>query len=145
MSRQYAGKRFLLQVEDAKVVDTFKTVGGMQEKSVTSNVELIETTDHGSNDERELLEGAGVGSTDISASGIDGDYDTLVQIEDDKEQRMKRRYRWIDQQGNGWSQLFMVESIEKSGPVTEAMKWTLSLKSSGPKTKLKNVVLPVGP
>ncbi len=51
-------------------IELFKTVGGLRTKSFSFSSEGIEVTNHGSNQWREMLDGAGIKSVSASGEGV---------------------------------------------------------------------------
>ena len=140
MSGEYPGKKLLLQVENAAIADTWATVGGLESKGITKNSEGIESTNHGSEEWRELLNNAGVKSIDISAEGFSSNHATLKQIDEDFETQTLRNFRVIDMNGDGFQCEFKIVTFETNGEHSGAQKWSLSLQSSGRPTKLAGIV-----
>jgi TP901-1 family phage major tail protein len=133
MSAQ-AGKNFLLKVETPAGAGTYSTIGGLRTKSLTWNNAAIEVTNHGSNESRELLDGAGVHSMNVAGGGVHtGDAATLNKIEDAVRTGTMLNFQLVDASAGGrtYTGLFKVTSFVRSGEYSGEQTYTLALESSG--------------
>lgn len=64
------GRLFVLKVEDSAGAGTYTQVGGLQATSFTINNGEVDITNKSSSGWRQLLEGAGTQSVDITGSGV---------------------------------------------------------------------------
>ena len=64
------GLEFTLAVEDTPASGTYTVIGGMRSNSLTINNEVVDVTNKSSSGVRQLLEGAGVNSIEVSGSAI---------------------------------------------------------------------------
>lgn len=126
------GKDFLLKVEDSAGAGTYTTLGGLRSTSVTRNAEAIDSTNHGSNQNREILDGAGIRSLSISGSGIFTTDANLAVIEDAHEAQTLTRFQVIDvDSGRTYTALFKIVTFERSGDYNNEQAYSISLESSG--------------
>lgn len=126
------GKDYLLKVEDTPGSGTFTTIGGLRSTSATRNAEAIDATNHGSNQNKELLNGAGIRSMSVSGSGIFTDDANLEAIEDAHEAQLLTRFQVIDtDNGKSYTALFKIVSFERSGDYNNEQAYSISLESSG--------------
>lgn len=126
-----AGKNFLLQVTDG--AGGYITVGGLQSASLSSTVDLIEVTNHGSNENKEYLQGAGIDYISISGSGIATDeasFNTIVTAHRNKVQ-LDMRLHMDDAIPTTYTGNFMVASIEHSGEYNGNVTFSVTLESNG--------------
>jgi TP901-1 family phage major tail protein len=128
-----AGKNLLLKVETAPGSAVFSTLGGLRTKTYTFNNEAIDVTNHGSNENRELLNNAGVRSMSISGSGVHtGDAVTLDQIEDACISGAHLTMQIVDATpGRTYQGAFKVVSFERSAEHSAEQTYSISLESSG--------------
>lgn len=134
MSGEKAGKLFLLKVEDTPAGSgTYTTVGGLRSTSMTRGAEAIDATNHGSNQNKELLNNAGIKSMSISGSGIATTSETLQDIEDAFENQELTRFQIIDNETGGrkYTALFKITSFERAGDYNNEQTYSISLESSG--------------
>jgi TP901-1 family phage major tail protein len=132
MGLESAGIKFLLQQSNEAETEVFTTLGGLRSKSLSLNGEAIDITNHGSQEWRELLEGVGLNSMDVSGSGIFVDHATMAQVKADFFARKHRRYRLInDETGETFTAKFKLSSLELSGEHNGEKTYSLSLQSDG--------------
>ena len=109
---------------------SFTTVGGQTSTGITIGNEMIDTTDKGSNEWRDLLDGAGQKSVSISASGV---LDDAAPIDTIRAALLAGTI--LDQQlveGTGtWEGAFKITSFEITGETNDKQTYSVSLESSG--------------
>lgn len=127
------GKDFLLKVEDAPAGSgTYTTLGGLRSTSFTKSAEAIDATNHGSNQNSEILNNAGIKKMSISGSGIFTSDASLGQIEDAHDNQTLTRFQVIDvDSGRTYIGLFKITSFERSGDYNNEQAYSISLESSG--------------
>lgn len=128
------GKNLLLKVENPAGSATFGTLGGLRTKSYTWNNEPIDVTNHGSNENRELLDSAGVKSMSVSGAGVHtGDAATLDVVEDACRAGTLIKFQIVDVSAGGrtYTAFFKVTSFERSAEYNAEQTYTVSLESSG--------------
>ena len=125
------GKDLLLEVETAPSVYTL--LGGLRTKSFTINSEAIETTNHGSGEYKEMLDGSGIRSMSLSGGGVSVDDATLVLVEDNCIANTLTNFRITDQSTNGrtYTVCCKIASVERAGEYNAEQTYSISLESSG--------------
>ena len=124
-----AGKDWLLKIDTGGGV--FVTIGGLRSQGFTQNAEMIDATNHGSNQERTLLDGAGIKSRSLSGSGIhDGDathdlLDTLMGTQ------TLTPFQAVDLCGRTYQNTCKVVTYERTGDYNTEQPYSISLESSG--------------
>lgn len=127
-----AGKHLLLKVDTAGSPGTYTTIGGLRSKSMTINNEAIDATEHGSNEWRELLDGAGIRSMSLSGSGIFTTNANLSQMRADAIAGTLRNFQLVDDDnGDTFTGKFKITSMERGGEYNGEQTWSVSLESSG--------------
>jgi len=130
------GKDLLLQFETVKDSGTYETLGGLRSKSGSLSSESIDVTNHGSNEWREILDGAGIRSLDVSGSGVYTNSATLTAVEAAFFANEMRRFRIHDvSQSVTYTAIFKITSVERTGDYNNEQTYSLSLESSGPVAK----------
>lgn len=130
---EQCGKDFLLQRDTGG--STFVTLGGLRTKSFSINNEMIEVTNHGSSQEREILDGCGIKSMSVSGSGVyDGDADTLQALETAVLSGILQTLRLIDVTGRTYTSKFKVVTFERASEYNAEATYSISIESSGPIT-----------
>lgn len=129
----YAGKDLLLKVEDTHGAGTYTTVGGLRSKNFSWSAEAIDATNHGSNQNKELLDGAGIMAMSISGSGIFTDSATLTRIITAFQSQTLTRFQIVDATSGGqtYTALFKITSLERAAEYNAEQTWSISLESSG--------------
>lgn len=128
------GKDFLLKVGQSDgPPETFVTLGGLRSTSFTRNNEAIDVTNHGSNQDRTLLDGAGIKSMSISGSGIhNGHVTTLDVVDDAVDSGTLLNFQVVDDDsGRTYQAAFKVVSFERAGDYNNEQSYSISLESSG--------------
>ena len=129
-----AGRDLLLKYETTLGGGSYSTLGGLQAKTFTLESSVIEITNHGSNEYREILDGAGVKSMKVSGSGIyNADSATLENLETAMMSGTMRNFHVIDTSTSGrtYQALFKIASFERGGEHNGAQNYSISLESSG--------------
>lgn len=130
MAGEKGGKDFLLKVETSASVYT--TVAGLRSKSFSLSADGIDVTNHGSNQWRELLDGAGIRSMSISGSGVFKNDSTLTTIRQNAMSQTLTNFQIVDDDsGDTFQASFKITSFERSGEFNGEQVWTIALESSG--------------
>ena len=135
MASEAKGSEFLLQVEDPLNAGTFDTMGGLKTKSGTLNGEAVDVTNHGSNGWREMLNGAGINSIDVSGEGVTQRVEVFKRVLE--YWKNKAFLTWRLSMAFGAENviqitgLFQTTSIEFSGENDKEVPYSLSLQNSG--------------
>jgi TP901-1 family phage major tail protein len=132
MAGEKGGKDWLLYVESTHGSGTYTLLGGLRSTGFTRNAEEIDVTNQGSNQERELLDGAGIKTREISGSGVFTNSTTLTYVEDRHESQALTRFRVADvDSGRQYTSLFKITSVERTGDYNNEQGYSISLSSSG--------------
>jgi TP901-1 family phage major tail protein len=128
---ELAGKDLLLQIDTGG--GSYSTLGGLQAKEYTITNEEIDVTNHGSNQWKTVLDGAGVRSMSISGSGVHNDGATLDQAEDACKNGTLTNFRIDDSAGGGrtYTGSFKVTEFGRSAEHNGAQEFSISLVSAG--------------
>ena len=129
MSGEKGGKDLLLKVETS--VGVYTTIGGLRSKSYSFGADGIDVTNHGSNQSREFLDGAGIKSMSLSGSGVFKEDTALAKVEANHLTQTLTNFRIVDSTGNTYTALFKITSLERSGEYNGEQVWTIALESSG--------------
>lgn len=129
-----AARDYLLQVENPTDSGTWKTIGGLRGKTCTYNHEGIEITNHGSNGNKEFLDGGGIFGASASGEGVSNrDAESIQYIRENMKVGTLQRFRLIDTGDGGrkTTALWHVTSFELGGQYNEAVAYSLQMESSG--------------
>lgn len=127
-----AGKDFVLQIGDGGGTEVFTTIGGLRSKSMSINAEAIDITNHGSNQWKTLLDGAGIKSMSVSGSGVFTDSASEAQMQTDALAQTLRNFKIIDSDtGDYFTGAFKITSLEYAAEYNAERNWSISLESSG--------------
>ena len=129
------GSSFLLKDNST---GTPATLGGMRSTSMTINGEMVDITDKDSNDfissgndkARTLLQGGGIRSMTISASGVFTDSSTENNIRGFAFDGSINNYDLIFSDGSKISGAFLITSYERAGEFNGEETYSLTLESS---------------
>ena len=129
------GSSFLLKENST---GTPATVGGLRSTSMTINGEMVDITDKDSNafissgndKARDLLQGGGVRSMTISASGVFTDSSTENLVRGFAFDGAIQNYDLIFSDGSKVSGAFLITSYERAGEFNGEETYSLTLESS---------------
>ena len=121
----------------ADFVDVFNVLGGLRSKDLGGNAELIDVTNHDSDQHRAILSGAGIKSWSVSGSGISQDRDTSIDyILSQFESQALTDFRFIiNESGDYYQGSFKITTFNVTGDYNAEASWSISLESSGCVTK----------
>jgi TP901-1 family phage major tail protein len=126
------GLLFLLKRGDGGATETFETVAALRSTSLSINGESIDVTNKDSlNQMRELLDGGGVKSMDISGAGVFTEDQTQIDVEDDALQGHLWNYQVVFDGGRTYEGPFQVTSVEYSGEHNGEHTYSVELESGG--------------
>ena len=122
------------------------TVGGLRSTSMTINNEMIDITSKDSNpfisgaknNARDLLEGGGVSSMTITASGVFTDSSTENLVRGFALDQQIKAYVLVFPDGSTLSGNFLVTSYERGGEFNGEETYSLTLESSNALTYTNN-------
>jgi len=126
-----AGKMLLLQLDVGG--GSYSTIGGLKTKEYSFSNEEIDVTNHGSNEWKTILDGAGTKQMEVSGSGVhNGDSSTLDALEDAVLDGTLVTLKVYDSDsGRSYSGSFKVTEFSRTGSFDGAQEYSLSAKSSG--------------
>jgi len=127
---KYLGKDFLLQVGDVATATNFVTVAAMRTTSLTINNDQIDVTEKDVMPWRSLLEG-GVRSMELSCAGIITNGASMTTIRSAVMTGQIRYFKIVSGNGDFFTGLFQVASMERSGDHDKEEVYTLKVMSSG--------------
>lgn len=127
------GLSFLLKAEDSVGGGTYTTVAGMRTTAMTINGETVDITSKDSTGQwRELLDGAGVVSMQISASGVFVDNSNLLAMRADVITReVDRKYELVFESGDKYTGKFQVATCNQGGEYNGEVTYDVTLESNG--------------
>lgn len=126
------GKDFLLRAESAPNSGTYLDLGGLRSTTLAGAAESIDVTNHGSNEWREILDGAGIRQYDISGSGVYTNAAILTTVEDAFLANQQMRFQIVDlDAGRTYTGKFKIPSFERTGDYNNEQAYSISLESSG--------------
>lgn len=129
-----AGKDFLLKVNTE--ASTYVTLGGLRSAEFELTREAIDVTNHGSNQNKESLSGAGIKSMSLSGSGVFEDGATYDVVEDAYFDQTHLNFQIVDaDSGKTYQGAFAVTSLSRTGAFDGAQEFSISLESSGAITR----------
>jgi len=130
MAGEKGGKDLLLKINTTG--STYVTVAGLRSKGFTFSADGIDVTNHGSNQNREFLDGAGIFSMSVTGSGVFKNDTTLNTIKTAVMAQTLTNFQIVDDNsGDTYQAAFKITSFERSGEYNGEMAWTISLESSG--------------
>lgn len=113
-------------------VSVFKTVAGLRNASISINAEMVDITNYGSNQFREILSGAGLKSMSISGDGVfnsDTDFNTFQTAMLDQDLVCAIYVDVVA--GRIYHSCAKITSMEFSGEFSGEANYTMALESSG--------------
>lgn len=128
-----AGKDLLLKVEDSPGAGTYTTLGGLRSKTFEMSATVIESTNHGSNQYKEILDGAGIRAFTMSGEGIYNSAATLTLVETACLDQTLTRFQIVDATSGGrtYTGLFKIASVSREASFDAEQTYSISLESSG--------------
>lgn len=113
-------------------IEVFKTVGGLRSKGFSFASDAIDASNHGTNQWREVLNGAGVRSVSISGSGVYTNHTEFKRVRNNAFANRLTKLAFIDViLGEIYSGCFKLTSVEGSGDYDGESSYSLSAESSG--------------
>ena len=133
MAGEQCGKDFVLQRDTGG--PTWVTIGGLRTKSFSINNELIDSTNHGSSEFREILDGCGIKSMSASGSGVyNGDAGTTQALEAAVLSGVLQDLRLLDSTGRTYTSKFKIVTFERASEFNAEATYSTTIESSGPIT-----------
>ena len=129
---EQCGKDFVLQREVSTGPSVWETIGGLRTKSFSMNNEMIDVTNHGSNQLRQLLDECGIFSMSASGGGVyDADTNTTQALESAVKSGTLQNMRFIDGDGRTYTGFFKITTFERASEYNGEATYSISLESSG--------------
>lgn len=126
------GKDFTLKMEDSAGSSTYTTIGGLRSATMSREFAEIESTNHGSNQNKEVLDGAGIRSMSVSGEGIFTDDANLGDLEDIAVNQTLYSFQIVDaDSGRTYTANFKITTFERAGEYNAEQTYSVSLVSSG--------------
>ena len=124
------GSALLVKVGNAGSPETFTTVAGLRDTSISINAETIDVTNKDSARVRTLLADAGIKSFSISGSGVFTDAASEQLILTNFSATTFLNYQFLVPSYNTFTGAFQVTSIEYAGSYNGEVTYTMSFESS---------------
>jgi TP901-1 family phage major tail protein len=126
---KFKGSDFLVQRYVSPGV--YQTVGALKSNSLSINREAVDVTTKTDNKYRQLLAGAGICSIDVSGSGVVDNTAAFKAMMADHMAGNIISYKLTSGQGDIFTGLFQINSIERNGEFNGAEQFSCSLASAG--------------
>jgi len=130
MTTGFAGLDFVLKVGDSQSPEIYTTLSAMRETSCSLNFSPIEITNKGSAFARELLDGAGVKSMQITAAGVFEDSTVYETLRGYKDAQTIKNYDMVLPNGDVIRGRYKVTGLQLTGNHDDAFAYSLTLESS---------------
>lgn len=128
------GRSVLIKVENTPGGGTYNTVGGLRTTSLKINNEPVDITNKDSAGKRQLLEGAGVQSIEVSGAGVFTDASYYQQLRTAVMANTHLNFKVSfpgDTNPFVFTGSFMITDLEESGEYNGEMSYSLTLASAG--------------
>ena len=113
-------------------IEVFQTVGGLRSKSLSFAAEAIDVSNHGSNQWKQILDGAGMKSVSISGSGVYTSAANFRTIEENAFANLLTCLAFLDAvSGRIYSGCFKITGIENNGEYDGEAGYSISAESAG--------------
>lgn len=135
------GREFLLLIGNGASPEIYTLVSGMRTNDITINGNPVDITSKSSAGWQEMLAGAGVRSTDISASGI---YDATAAASHAQLEAAALQgggilpFKMVSGAGDSFIGYWAVATYKRTGPYDNAETFEVTLKSHGPILHIAN-------
>lgn len=130
-----AGRLLLIEI-DTDGVPTWVAVGGLRSKSLDRNNEIVDTTcDDSTNQQREILAGAGVRSMTISGSGVFKDSATELLVEQASFNDTHLTIRFTVPSFVTYSGVWAVPNYQNNSEYNGAVQFSATFESAGAITR----------
>ena len=125
------GRSFVVKRGDGATSETFTTIAGGLDHTISINGEPVEITNKDSSGWRELLAGAGTTGVDVSGNGVFTDTSTEVSVQTSAMNKTLDNYEITFESGDKFSGSFQVTGLEYSGSQNGPRNYSFTLTSSG--------------
>ena len=127
----FRGRNFLIQALVSTAPETWETIAGGRNVSMTLNGENVDVTHQGTMPWRQLFEDSGVRSMSLKISGVFNSHASMARAIQRQMSGTISAYRVISDAGDEFAGNFMITSIERSAEYKDAEQYSISLESSG--------------
>jgi TP901-1 family phage major tail protein len=125
------GSALLVKVGNAGSPETFTTVAGLRDTSISINQETVDVTNKDSARVRTLLAQGGIKSFTISGSGVFTDSASEQTILTNFDASTNKNYQFLVPDYNTFTGAFQVTAIEYSGTYNDSVQYTMTFESAG--------------
>ncbi len=137
MSNGFSGRKLLIQRSSGTSPETFTTIAGAKEHTITENENLVDTTTKDSAGNRQLLAGKILYNVGVSFTGVFVDSQSLKDLETAMRAGTHSTYK-IDivdtdatTAGETLTGAFRITKIERSGAFDGEVNYSVSMESDG--------------
>ncbi len=125
------GSALLVKIGNAGSPETFTTVAGLRDTSISINSETIDVTNKDSARVRTLLANAGIKSFSISGSGVFTDGASEQSVLTAFSATTFSNFQFLVPDYNTFTGSFQVTAVEYSGTYNDAVQYSMSFESAG--------------
>ena len=125
------GSALLVKVGNAGSPETFTTVAGLRDTSISINSEMIDVTNKDSSRVRTLLANAGIKSFSISGSGVFTDAASEQSVLTAYSATTFSNFQFLVPDFNTFTGAFQVTTIDYSGTYNGEVTYSMSFESAG--------------
>ena len=125
------GSAVLMKVGNGGSPETFTTIGGLRDTSISMNQEMIDVTNKDSSNVRTLLADGGVESFTVTGTGIFDDSASIGTVQSDFASSSFTNYQFIVPDFKTFTGAFHVSSIEYSGTYNDSAQYSITFESAG--------------
>ena len=125
------GSALLVKIGNAGSPETFTTVAGLRDTSISINSEMIDVTNKDSSRVRTLLANAGIKSFSISGSGVFTDAASEQSVLTAYSATTFSNFQFLVPDFNTFTGAFQVTTIDYSGTYNGEVTYSMSFESAG--------------
>ena len=125
------GADLLVKVGNSGSPETFTTVAGLRDTSISINQEIVDVTNKDSSRVRTLLFQAGTKTFTITGSGIFTDSASEQTILTNFDASTFKNYQLIVPDYNTFTGAFQITSLEYSGTYNDSVQYSITFESAG--------------
>jgi TP901-1 family phage major tail protein len=125
------GASLVVKIGDGSSPETFTTVAGLQDTSISINQETVDVTNKDSSRVRTLLAQGGVKSFTITGSGIFQDNATEQSVLTAFDGASFTNYQFLVPDYNTFTGAFQVTTLDYTGTYNGAVQYSMTFESAG--------------
>lgn len=125
------GRLFLVQLGDGATSESFTTIAALRSSTLSINGESVDISNKDSAGWRELLDGAGQSSVDVSGSGVFTDAVIQITMQGFTIDKSLNNFKVIFESGDDFTGAFQVTNLEYAGEHNGERTYSFALESSG--------------